>query len=74
MCKKLILLVSIIVVLVLTSGAGAADPDLVGWRLTTVQEYAIDHLHPPDGTINNAAAAWRGGSAWFDDPGIMVLF
>jgi len=33
MCKKLILLVSVVLVLdlVLISGAGAADPDLIGW-------------------------------------------
>ena len=31
MYKKLILLVSIVAVLVLISGAGAADSDLVGW-------------------------------------------
>lgn len=59
MCKKLILLVSIVLVLdlVLISGADAADPDLIGWwKLDEGSGDTATDLSASgnDGTINNA--------------------
>jgi hypothetical protein len=81
MCKKLILLVSIVVVLVLTSGAYAVDPDLVGWwRLDEGSgNTAVDLSNSGnDGTIHNTAGGGLGpgGSAWVNDPerGMVISF
>jgi len=83
MCKKLILLVSIVLVLdmVLISGAGAADPDLIGWwKLDEGSGNTATDLSASgnDGTINNAATGGlgTGGSAWFNDPdrGMVLSF
>ncbi|HCO95198.1 MAG TPA: hypothetical protein DIU00_14810, partial [Phycisphaerales bacterium] len=81
MCKKLILLVSIIVMLVLTSGAGAADPDLIGWwKMDEGSGDTVADLSASgnDGTINNAdgGGLGDGGSAWFNDPerGMVLSF
>ena len=81
MYEKLNLLVSIIVVLALTSGAGAADPDLMGWwRLDDgTGNIAVDlSASGNDGTIINAAAGGLGpgGSVWVNDPerGMVLSF
>jgi len=83
MCKKLILLVSIVLVLdmVLISGAGAADPDLIGWwKLDEGTGNTATDLSASgnDGTINNAAAGGlgSGGSVWVNDPerGMVLSF
>ncbi|MHC4207318.1 MAG: LamG domain-containing protein, partial [Planctomycetota bacterium] len=83
MCKKLILLVSVVLVLdmVLISGAGAAEPELVGWwKLDEgIGNIANDSsASGNDGIINNTAAGGLGddGSAWFNDPerGMVLSF
>src|SRR4030065_2929 len=83
MCKKLILLVSVVLVLdmLFISEAGAADPDLVGWwRLDDGSgDTAIDLSNSGnDGTIHNTAAGGLGvgGSAWVNDPerGMVISF
>ena len=83
MCKKLILLVSVVLVLdmVLISGAGAADPDLIGWwKLDEGSGDTATDLSASgnDGTINNAAGGGLGvgGSVWVDDPerGMVISF
>ena len=74
MCKKFIFLVSLVLVLglVLTSAAGAADPDLVGWwKLDEGSgDTAIDLSGSGnDGTVHYADSGGMdaGGSAWFND-------
>jgi hypothetical protein len=83
MCRKLVLLVSVVLMLdlVLISGAGAADPDLVGWwRLDDgTGSVAVDlSASGNDGTIVNAAAGGlgTGGSVWVNDPerGMVLSF
>jgi len=83
MCKKLILLVSVVLVLdmILISGAGAADPDLIGWwKLDEGSGDTAADLSGSgnDGTINkaNGGGLGDGGSAWFNDPerGIVLSF
>jgi len=83
MCKKLILLVSVVLVLdmVLISGAGAADPDLIGWwKLDEGSGNTATDLSASgnDGTINKTAGGGlgNGGSAWVDDPerGMVLSF
>ena len=83
MCKKLILLVSVVLVLdmLLISGAGAADPDLIGWwKLDEGSGDTVADLSASgnDGTINNTTGGGlgNGGSAWFDDPerGMVLSF
>ncbi len=83
MCKKLILLVSVVLVLdmVLISGAGAADPDLIGWwKLDEGSGNTATDLSASgnDGTINKTAGGGLGdgGSAWVDDPerGMVLSF
>jgi len=83
MCKKLILLVSFVLVLdlVLISGAGAADPDLIGWwKLDEGTGNTATDLSASsnDGTIVNAAAGGlgSGGSVWVNDPerGMVLSF
>jgi len=83
MCKKLILLVSVVLVLdmVLISGAGAADPDLIGWwKLDEGSGDTAADLSASgnDGAINKTAAGGLGdgGSAWFNDPerGMVLSF
>ena len=83
MCKKLILLVSVVLVLdmVLISGAGAADPDLIGWwKLDEGSGDTATDLSASgnDGTINNASGGGLGdgGSVWVDDPerGMVISF
>ena len=70
MCKKLILLVSVVLVLdmALISGAGAADPDLIGWwKLDDGSGDTATDLSGSgnDGIINNTASGGlgAGGSA-----------
>ncbi len=83
MCRKLICLVSFVFVLglVLTSVAGAADPDLIGWWPLNEGsgDVAIDlSASGNDGTIANIDGGGLGdnGSAWVDDPerGIVLSF
>ena len=83
MCKKLILLVSVVLVLdmVLISGAGAADTDLIGWwKLDEGSGDTAADLSASgnDGTINNAAAGGlgAGGAVWVNDPerGMVLSF
>ena len=81
MCKRLIFSASIIVVLVLTSGAGAADPDLIGWwKMDEGSGDTVADLSASgnDGTINNAdgGGLGDGGAAWFNDPerGMVLSF
>jgi len=83
MSNKLICLVSFVLVLslVLTSVAAAADADLIGWwRLDEGSgDTAIDlSASGNDGTINNVAAGGLGnnGSAWVNDPerGMVLSF
>jgi len=81
MCKKLILLASIIVVLVLTSGAGAAEPELIGWwKLDEGSGNIATDLSASgnDGTIANedSGGLGDGGSVWVDDPerGMVLSF
>ncbi len=83
MCKKLILSVSFVLVLglVLTSVASAADADLIGWWPLNEGsgDTAIDLSGSGnDGTINNADSGGlgAGGSAWFNDPerGMVLSF
>ncbi|MBL7146443.1 MAG: hypothetical protein ISS76_19545 [Phycisphaerae bacterium] len=75
MCKRLIYLVSFVFVLslVLTSAAGAADPDLIGWWPLNEGsgDTAIDlSASGNDGTINNfdGGGLGAGGSVWVNDP------
>ncbi len=83
MCRKSIYLVSFVLVLglVLTSVAGAADPDLIGWW--PLNEGSGDTAFDlsssgNNGTINNADSGGlgAGGSAWFNDPerGMVLSF
>ncbi|MFZ2145760.1 MAG: LamG domain-containing protein, partial [Sedimentisphaerales bacterium] len=83
MSKKSIYLVSFVLVLglVLTSVAGAADPDLIGWWPLNEGsgDIAIDLSGSGnDGTINNAASGGlgSGGSVWVNDPehGMVISF
>nr|MBC8473152.1 LamG domain-containing protein [Planctomycetota bacterium] len=83
MFRKLIYLVSFILVLnlALVSGAKAADPNLVGmWPLNEGSgDTAIDLSgNGNDGTINNAdtGGLGDGGSVWVDDPerGTVISF
>ncbi len=83
MCRKLINLVSFVLVLglVLTSVADAADPDLIGWWPLNdgSGDTAIDlSASGNDGTINNADSGGLGdgGSVWFNDPerGMVISF
>ena len=83
MCKKLILLVSVVLVLdmVLISGAYAADPDLIGWwKLDEGSGNTAADLSGSgnDGTINNTVGGGLGvgGSAWLIDPerGMVLSF
>jgi hypothetical protein len=80
MCKKLILLVSIVAVLVLTSGVYAVDPDLVGWwRLDDGSGNTVIDLSTSgnDGTIHNPNSGLGvGGSVWVNDPerGMVISF
>ncbi|NQT03773.1 MAG: LamG domain-containing protein, partial [Planctomycetes bacterium] len=83
MCRKLICLVSFILVLglALTSVAGAADPDLIGWWPLNEGsgDTAIDlSASGNDGTITNADSGGlgAGGSAWLNDPerGMVLSF
>ncbi|MDT8301000.1 MAG: LamG domain-containing protein [Sedimentisphaerales bacterium] len=83
MCKKLLYLVSFILVLnlALVSGAKAADPNLVGvWLLNEGSgDIAIDLSgNGNDGTINNAdtGGLGDGGSVWVNDPerGTVISF
>jgi len=80
MCKKSIILISVIVVLVLTNEAGAADPDLVGWwRLDDGSGDTVIDLSASgnDGTIHNPnGGLGPGGSVWVDDPerGTVISF
>ena len=80
MCKKLILLVSIVLVLVLISGADAqSDPDLIGWwKLDDGSgNIAVDSSRSGnDGTIAYAGngGLGPGGSAWFTDPDRGTVF
>jgi len=83
MCRKLTLLVSVVLVLdmVLISGAGAADPDLIGWwKLDEGSGNIAADLSGSgnDGTINNTAGGGLGdgGSAWINDPerGMVLSF
>jgi hypothetical protein len=74
MCKKLILLVSVVLVLdmVLISGAGA-QPDLIGWwKLDEGSgDIAVDSSSSGnDGTIAypDSGGLGPGGSVWFTDP------
>ena len=75
MCKKLILLVSVVFMLdlLLISGAVAADPGLVGWwRLDDGTGNVANDLSASgnDGTIVNVAngGLGTGGSVWVNDP------
>jgi hypothetical protein len=83
MCRKLINLVSFVLVLglVLTSAAGAADPDLIGWWPLNEGsgDVAIDlSASGNDGTIRNADSGGLGdgGSVWVNDPerGMVISF
>ncbi|MFB0554281.1 MAG: LamG domain-containing protein, partial [Phycisphaerae bacterium] len=83
MCRKLINLVSFVLVLglVLTSAAGAADPDLIGWWPLNEGsgDTAIDLSGSGnDGTIRNADSGGLGdgGSVWVNDPerGMVISF
>jgi len=74
MCKKLILLVSVVLMLdlVLISGAGAADPDLVGWwKLDEGSGDTVIDLSASgnDGTIHNTGGGLgTNGAIWVEDP------
>ncbi len=79
MSKKLIFV--LVLGLVLTSVAGAADPDLIGWWPLNEGsgDVAIDlSASGNDGTITNADSGGLGnnGSAWVDDPerGMVLSF
>jgi len=83
MCRKLINLVSFVLVLglVLTNVAGAADPDLIGWWPLNEGsgDVAIDLSGSGnDGTIRNADSGGLGdgGSVWVNDPehGMVISF
>jgi hypothetical protein len=83
MFKKFILLVSVVLVLdlVITSGASAADPDLVGWwKLDEGSGDTATDLSRSsnDGTIINASSGGlgAGGSVWVVDPerGTVISF
>ena len=83
MCKKLILSVSFVLVLglVLTGVAAAADADLIGWWPLNEGsgDVAIDlSASGNDGTINNADSGGlgAGGSVWVNDPerGMVISF
>ncbi|MCP4255897.1 MAG: LamG domain-containing protein, partial [Planctomycetes bacterium] len=83
MCKKLILSVSFVLVLslVLTSVATAADADLIGWWPLNEGsgDTAFDlSASGNDGTIRNADSGGlgAGGSAWVNDPerGMVLSF
>jgi hypothetical protein len=82
MCKKLILLVSVVLMLdlVLISGAGAqSDPDLIGWwKLDDGSgNIAVDSSRSGnDGTIAyaNSGGLGPGGSVWFTDPDRGTVF
>jgi hypothetical protein len=83
MCKQLTVPISIIVALavVLTSGAYAADPDLIGWwKLDegSGNTVADSSGSGNDGTIHNTASGGlgAGGSAWLIDPerGMVLSF
>ncbi len=83
MSKKLINLVSFVLMLglILTSVAGAADPDLIGWWPLNEGsgDIAIDLSGSGnDGTINNADSGGlgAGGSVWVNDPehGMVISF
>jgi hypothetical protein len=82
MCKKLILPVSFVLVLglVLTGVAKAADADLIGWWPLNEGsgDTAIDlSASGNNGTVNNPAGGLgAGGSAWVNDPerGIVISF
>ena len=83
MSKKLIYMISFVLVLglVLTNVAGAADPDLIGWWPlnegsgdTTIDWSGSGN----DGTIHNADSGGMGagGSVWVNDPerGMVLSF
>jgi len=83
MCKKLGYAVShvLILTLVVTSAARAADPDLIGWW--PLNEGSGDTAYDlsgsaVDGTIRSAATGGLGdgGSVWFNDPdrGMVISF
>ena len=82
MLRKLICLVSFILVLgmALASGAKAADPNLVGWWLLNegAGDIAVDASGSGnDGTINNLnGGLGADGSVWVDDPvrGMVISF
>ena len=83
MSKKLILSVSFVLMLslVLTSAAGAADPDLIGWWPLNEGsgDTAFDlSASGNDGAITNADSGGlgAGGSAWVNDPerGMVLSF
>jgi hypothetical protein len=82
MLRKLICLVSFILVLsmALASGAKAADPNLVGWWLLNegAGDIAVDASGSGnDGTINNLNGGLGiDGSVWVDDPerGMVMSF
>ncbi|MBW7989147.1 MAG: LamG domain-containing protein [Planctomycetes bacterium] len=83
MCKKMILSVAFVLVLslVLTSVASAADPDLIGWwPLNEGSGDTVIDLSASgnDGTISNADSGGLGnnGSAWVNDPerGMVLSF
>ena len=75
MCRKLTYSLSLVLMLglVLTSVAGAADPDLLGWWPLNEGsgDTAFDlSSSAKDGTIGNATTGGLGpgGSVWFLDP------
>ena len=82
MCKKLILLVSVVLVLdlILISGASASDPDLVGWwKLDDGSGDIVTDLSASgnDGTIHNTGGGLGpNGSVWVEDPerGMVLSF
>jgi hypothetical protein len=83
MCKKMILSVAFVLVLslVLTSVASAADPDLIGWwPLNEGSGDTVIDLSASgnDGTINNidGGGLGAGGAVWVNDPerGMVVSF